>query len=64
MEEERIFPFYEETHFMRSDTKILIPKPDKTTTGNKNYQPISIMNTDAKILKNKNKQTKKLANQI
>ena len=32
-------------------TIILIPKPDNDITHNKNYRKISLMNTDAKLLK-------------
>jgi hypothetical protein len=47
---ERTLPnsFYE-------DNITLIPKPDKDTSKNDNYRPISLMNTNAKILKNNGK---------
>ena len=47
VEGERTLPktFYEATN-------TLIPKPDKDTTKKENYQLISLMNIDAKILNN------------
>jgi hypothetical protein len=54
MQREGILPFEYSTIL----STILIPKLDKDTSKKENYRPISLMNTDAKIL------NKIMANQI